>query len=232
MGDGQIIAMGGGSIWASTHAAMDDYILSHARCLRPRVCFLGTASGDKPETIVKFYAAYSHRNCRPSHLPLFARTPMDLLDTLQEQDIIFVGGGNTRSMMATWKGWDLGNCLRQAFDNGTLLCGYSAGAICWFEQGLTDAIADRYTTVEGLGFLKGSVAPHFDSEPGRQTAYAELIAGGEMQEGYGIDERAALHFVGSELVRTISEAPGASVHRNIRTVDGVTVETLVPEQIS
>ena len=170
-----IIAMGGGGFsMEPDNPALDLYVLRHARAKNPRVCFLASASGDADSYIVNFYSAFTRLNCRPTHLSLFGRVP-DLHKLLLEQDIIYVGGGNTRSMLTLWRAWELPEILRAAWEAGVVLAGLSAGAICWFEAGITDAVAGRLSVLQGLGFLAGSCCPHYAGEPERRPASAPMI---------------------------------------------------------
>src|SRR6516225_3725051 len=126
----QIIALGGGFSMEPDNPVLDLYVLRQARTARPAVTFLGTASGDADSYLVRFYQAFSGYDCRPSHLPLFRRTPK-LRDHLLHQDIIYVGGGNTKSLLGIWREWGLPALLREAWQEGIVLAGISAGAICW-----------------------------------------------------------------------------------------------------
>src|SRR5215212_189956 len=121
------------------------YFLEQTGRKKPKVAFIGTAGGDAELARLRFYAAFSQFDCKPTHLPLFARTPRDLESFVLEQDSIFVGGGNTRSMLAVWRDWGLDRHLRAAWEQGVVLGGGSAGSICWFEHGVTDSIAGPLT---------------------------------------------------------------------------------------
>src|SRR5262245_52796864 len=122
---------GGGFLMEPDNLALDRYILAQARSAKPSVGLIATASGDSDWTIVRFYAAFSQLGCRPSHLPFFRRTPV-LLDYLLRQDVLYISGGNTRSMLAVWREWGMPELLREAWESGIVLAGVSAGAICWF----------------------------------------------------------------------------------------------------
>ena len=212
-GKTQIIALGGGGFSVEPeNPSLDLYILETARSIHPAVSFLGAASGDADSYLVKFYTAFAKYDCQPSHLPLFARTP-HLRDYLLRQDIVYVGGGNTKSMLAVWRDWGLPDILREAWEEGIILAGISAGAICWFEQGVTDSYAGRYAAMDCLGFLEGSCCPHFDGEPDRRPAYHDMMLKEELSHGYGIDDGAALHFVGSELYRAVASRPDAHAYK-------------------
>ena len=212
-GKQQIIALGGGGFLAEPdNPALDLYVLRQARTARPAVTFLCTARGDADANVVKFYQAFSGYDCRPSHLPLFQRTP-DLRDHLLRHDIIYVGGGNTKSMLGTWREWDLPALLREAWHDGVVLAGVSAGAICWFQQGLTDSWAEKLAVLECLGFLEGSCCPHYDGEPQRRPAYHDFLLKGEILPGVAIDDGAAIHFVEGEIHRVVSSRPEARAYR-------------------
>jgi dipeptidase E len=206
----QIIAIGGAALTPELdNLLLIDYFLKQTGKRKPKVCFIGTAHGDAEAGRLRFYAGMSQFSCTPTHLPLFARTPRDLASFVLEQDAIFVGGGNTRSMLAVWRDWGLDVHLRTAWQRGVVLGGWSAGSICWFEQGITDSIAGPLTALDGLGFLPGSNCPHYDSEAMRRPTYQRLVASGKIAEGYAADDGVALHFVDGRLLRAVSNRPRA-----------------------
>jgi dipeptidase E len=215
----QIIALGGGGFGVDlTNLALDRYILAQARVPNPAVAFVPTASGDLDNYVVRFYTAYGGLPCRPSHLPFFRRTP-DLRAYLLAQDVIYVGGGNTKSMLAVWREWSLPEILREAWESGIVLAGISAGAICWFAQGVTDSFADRLRALDCLGFLPGSCCPHYDGEPERRPAYHQLVLNGEMLPGFAIDNGAAIHFLDNDVHRAVASRQGAAVY-HVGVVNG------------
>ena len=129
----QIIAIGGGGFGRNPgEGIIEKYIINQSEEEKPNICFIPTATGDNEAYKVNFYSTFSKLNCSPSHLDFFKRTP-DLEKLCFSQDIIFVGGGNTKSMLAVWKDWGLVAILKEAYKSGTIMCGVSAGAICWFE---------------------------------------------------------------------------------------------------
>jgi peptidase E len=219
----QVIALGGGGFsMEPDNPALDLYVLQQARTAQPSVTFLCTARGDADSYVLRFYQAFSRYPCRPSHLPFFQRTP-NVRDWLLRQDIIYVGGGNTRSMLAVWRAWDLPALLQEAWQEGTLLAGISAGAICWFEQGVTDSWAEKLAVLPCLGFLKGSCCPHYDGEPERRPAYHDFLLKGEILPGVAIDDGAAIHFVEGEIHRTVASRPHARAYR-LRAGEGAVQE--------
>ncbi|HEY0798115.1 MAG TPA: peptidase E [Candidatus Baltobacteraceae bacterium] len=205
---------------------LEAYILAASAAQKPRVCYLGTASGDDPSYLTRFYDTYANLHCTPSHVPLFRRTPVDLRTTLLNNDIIHVGGGNTRSMLAVWRHWNIDTILREAWESGIILCGSSAGAICWFEQGLTDSIDVDLTPMTCLGFLPGSACPHYDGEPDRRPAYQHLIATGALSNGYAADDAAALHFINRDFQAAVTARPKAHAYRVTSTNGGIEETTL------
>ncbi|MAG29769.1 MAG: peptidase E [Deltaproteobacteria bacterium] len=208
----QIIALGGGGFSTGSEPGLDTYLLRQSRSTTPRVGFIGTASGDAESYRLKFYARFSKLDCRPSHLSFFGRTP-NLEAWILGQDLIFVGGGNSKSMLAVWRDWGLPAILRRAADAGTLLTGISAGAICWFESGVTDSASSGLAPLGCLGFLPGSACPHYSGEAERRPGYERMVGSGEIVPGFAIDDGAALHFVNARATRVVVGRPGAKVYR-------------------
>ncbi len=223
----QIIALGGGGFSMEPgNLALDRYILAQAQKARPSVCFLPTASGDSAQYIANFYTAYTGLECRPSHITFFNRTP-DLRARLLQQDVIFVGGGNTKSMLAVWQAWDMPAILREAWEAGIVLAGISAGAICWFEQGITDSAGDALGVLDCLGFVAKSCCPHYDGEAERRPAFHRFLAEGRIRPGYALDDGAAVHFVGDESPRLVASRPAARAYAMSYDA-GVVSETPLP----
>jgi dipeptidase E len=212
-GEPQIVAIGGGGLSTEPdRLAIERYIVQHARRARPSACYVGTASGDENAYAVRFYAAMAELDCRPSRLPLFARTP-ELRKLVLEQDIVYVGGGNTKSMLAVWREWGLDALLREAWQGGTILCGTSAGAICWFESGITDSWADALHPLPCLGLLPGACCPHYDGEKDRRPAVHHIVAAGRLASVLALDDGAAAHFRGTTLARVVASRPKAGAYR-------------------
>jgi peptidase E len=226
----QIITSGGGSFAAdSENPTQELYILAQARARNPSVCFIGTATGDSAQYIAKFYAAFSKLRCRPTHFPLFERTPDPR--TLLDYDMIYVGGGNTKSMLAAWRDWGLPTFLHQAWERGTVLAGVSAGAICWFETGVTDSWAGSLRPLQCLGWLPGACCPHYNGEKERRPSTQDMVARGLLPETLALDDGAAAHFVGRKLLRIVSSRPNAgaySVRRTGSRASARFVETPLP----
>ena len=158
---------GGGFTMEPENPALDDYVLSLAdSATLPRICLLPTASGDGEAQIRQFHATFGARACEPMHISLFrlGSRPIPLRETLLEQDIIYVGGGSMLGLLAVWRALGLDVILREAWENGVVLAGLSAGAMCWFEWGVTKSLGHPAPS-PGLGFLPGSMSVHMDGEP-------------------------------------------------------------------
>jgi dipeptidase E len=214
----QIVAFGGGGFsMEAGNPLLDDYVLAATGVDRPKVCFIPTASGDADHYVVRFYRTFSAvAEC--SHVSLFRRdkgagaVEGDLEKHLLEQDLIYVGGGSVLSLLGTWRAHGLDQMLKRAWRRGVLLCGLSAGSLCWFSEAIT-AFHGPPEPVRGLGLLPHSNCVHYDGEATRGTVFRDLIAAGRMREGYAAEDGAALHFEGRELARVVSSRPQARAFR-------------------
>ncbi|MES5394524.1 peptidase E [Bacillus amyloliquefaciens] len=216
-----MIALGGGGFsMEPDHLVLDQYILKQSVRPEPRVCFLPTASGDSENYIARFYQAFHKLECEPDHLSLFKPPRSELRSFLMKKDIIYVGGGNTRNMLVLWKEWGLDLILREAWESGIILAGLSAGAICWFEEGVPDSAGDL-KELRALGFLPGSFCPHYDGEAERRPAYHRLISEKKLREGYAADDGAALHYKDGQLFQAVSSRETAKGYRVFDTEEGV-----------
>ena len=206
---------------------MDAYLLGLIERARPRVCFLPSASGDADHYVVRFYRHFGADRCEASHISLFRREQgvADLRAHLLSQDVVYVGGGSVISLLGVWRAHGLDQILREAWEAGVVLCGLSAGSLCWFAEGVT-AFHGGPERVEGLGLLPFSNTVHYDGEPGRRPAFHDFVRDG-MVSGYAVDDGAALHFAGSELHRVVASKRGAQAYR-VGAVGGEVVETALP----
>ncbi len=225
----QIIAMGGGGFsMEMENSLLDSYILKQAGKRTPKVCFVPTASGDGESYTLHFHGIFSNYDCEASHLSLFRPPTNDLESYILEKDIIYVGGGNTKNMLALWKEWGLDKILFRAWQEGIVLAGLSAGSICWFEEGVTDSIPGNLTQLRCLGFLKGSNCPHYDGEVERRPAYHRLVKEG-MMDGLAADDGVALHYVDDELFRVVSSTPNGRAYQVKRSGSRVIETEILPE---
>jgi dipeptidase E len=211
----QIVAFGGGGFsMEAGNRLLDDYVLGLTGVERPRVCFLPTASGDADHYIVRFYRAFDASRCDASHVSLFREErgeERDFAERLLEQDVIYVGGGSVQSLLGTWRAHGIDEILAEAWDRGIVLCGLSAGSLCWFAD-VVSAFNGPPRRVAGLGLLPFSNAVHYDSDPERRASYHRLMTEG-MLDGYAAADGAALHFVGRDLERVVTSRPEARAYR-------------------
>src|SRR5439155_25763406 len=165
--------------------------------------------------------------CRPSDLTLFRRDARDPAKLLLEQDVIYVGGGNTANLLAIWRLHGVDRAMREAWRRGIILCGVSAGMICWFQSSVTDSFGPLRDLRDGLGLLPGSACPHYDGEPNRRPTYHRLIRERVLPAGVAADDGAAIHFVGRRILRCICSRPHAKAYRAQRNGSHV-METPLP----
>ena len=213
----RIVAIGGGGFVTTPDSPLIPYVVGLARrSERPRVCFVGTASGDSPFGVTAFYRVCSRLGYEGTDLPLFNRDAGDVRAKLLGQDAIWVGGGNTANLLAVWRLHGVDVVMREAWEAGIVLAGSSAGMICWFEASITDSFGPQLSALrDGLGLLPGSACPHYDSEARRRPVYREAVAAG-FPGGHAADNDVALRFDGVELAECVSAREGASAWR----VDG------------
>ena len=230
----RIIAMGGGGFSARPgDPELDRFIVEQAIAPSPRICLLPTASGDPDDQIQRFYRAFHDLDCRPSHLSLFrlGSRPVDIRERLLAADVIYVGGGSMSNLLAIWRVHKLDEILYEAWRRGIVLCGISAGSMCWFRSGITKSHGDP-RVASGLGFLPYSNSVHWCSEPERRIVFRKAIAGGELPAGFGADDGTALVFEGTELsavVKTQRSAGAFRVHADHE--DALEPTELVPSEL-
>ena len=202
---------------------------------RPKICYLPTASADAAEGIITFF-----KHCAPLNVQACVQESFiastEQLQSWEEvffsMDAIVVSGGNTLNQQAIWKAQGIDVVLRQAWERGIVLGGASAGSLCWFEEGTTDSRPKQLSTVQCLGFLKGSHCPHYDKEPGRRPLYEKLIGSGEMKPGYACDNDAGIYFEGTEVKRVVSTRAEAKVYY-VSAVGGKATERVIePDRIA
>ncbi len=213
---GPIVAMGGAEFaMRPENEALHDYVLEQvSSASAPRICLLPTASGDPHDQIVSFHAAMERRGCIASAISLFRLgvAPIDLAEHLLDQDVIYVTGGSMVNLLALWREHKLDRIMRAAHERGIVLCGYSAGSMCWFEQGISRG-GGAPAPVDGLGLLAGSHCVHYTQDPDRRAAYRALVASGELSPGLALDDHAAALFRDGEIVETVRSTEAAAAFR-------------------
>jgi dipeptidase E len=212
-----IVGLGGGGDTAEQTMRLYDYVLALTGKATPRLLYVPTALADSvhsAEGVLGFYDNFRGRG-EVSHLLTFPWPPANLRELILGQDAICVSGGNTANMLAIWKVHGIDTLLREAWENGIVLWGASAGMICWFESGVTDSFGPQLDRTDCLGFLSGSACPHYDGEELRRPRYRELIDGG-LAPGIAADDGVAVHYVGTELSEVVTCRPGATAFQVTR----------------
>ncbi|WP_233233790.1 peptidase E [Bordetella sp. LUAb4] len=234
----RILAIGGGGfLMEDAPSPIDEYVVRLTGKTRPRICFVGTASGDLSTHIEKFHLAYGDLGCETSHLAFFRSTDdrsitlSDMRARLLAQDAIFVGGGNTKSALAVWREWGLDSVLKEAWDSNVLLAGMSAGAMCWFQAGLTDSWGTPYRPLDCLGFLPGACAVHYSGDPERRTALHAAHQASSIPPSIAIDDFAAVLYTDTSLDSVFSWRAEATAYETLREGDAVIETALQAERI-
>jgi peptidase E len=194
---------------------------------RPRLCYLGTATGDDPVRLAGVYGAFAGSRVQVSHLNLFTMpTVPDMRAHLLQQDLVWVGGGSVANLLALWRLHGLDDIFREVWEAGVVLGGVSAGSLCWHAAGTTDSFGpDLRPVTNGLGFLPTSNGVHYDSEEQRRPLYQQLVADGTLPDGNATDDGVGLVYRGTELVDVVADRADAAAYRVERGADGTVVET-------
>jgi peptidase E len=235
----RILAIGGGSfLMEDGPSPIDDLILRLTGKPRPRVCFVSTPSGDLPEHIEKFDLAFSSEVCEPSHLAFFRKPGprsiprADIESHILQQDVLYVGGGNTKSALGVWREWGLDHTLMKAYEAGVLLCGMSAGAMCWFEAGITDSFwGAGYRPLAGLGLLAGGCAVHYNSDPQRRPRLHAALQARAIPPTVAIDDLSAVLYEEGRLCRVYKWGNGQGAYFAVAEAAGVVETPLEAESL-
>lgn len=202
----KIFAWGGGT---------DKPILNHLIKLtgkpRPKVCFVPTATGDSPASVIQWYNLVEGLSLQPYVMRVFINsytTKESFEETLMQMDAVVVGGGNTLNMMAIWKAQGIDLALRKAYEAGIVMSGASAGSLCWFTSGTTDSRPKELSRVDCLGWLNYSHCPHYNVEEFRRPLYHKMILAKELSPGYACDNQSGIYFENETLVQCVSSVTG------------------------
>ncbi|MDQ6620426.1 MAG: peptidase E [Pseudomonadota bacterium] len=217
----RILAIGGGGfLMEDGPSPIDRHIVLATGRERPKICFISTPSGDAVDMIEKFYEAFERLGCEATHLAFFRKPFRSALPLagfeqhLLAQDAIFVGGGNTKSTLAVWREWRLDSVLDKASRAGVLLSGMSAGALCWFQEGLTDSYwGAGLKPLPCLGLLPGGCCVHYSGEPDRRIRLHAEIASEALGPCVAIDDGAAVLYVDAVQQDVFSWRPGATAYQ-------------------
>ena len=223
---GQIIAIGGGGFGRNPNdPIIEKYILDQCNIGKPKVAFFPTATAEDKQYIINFYKAFSKLNCTPFDVSLFQKTH-NLKSIIERSDVIYIGGGNTKSMLGVFKEWELDKILIQAYKKGKVLAGVSAGAICWFSQGITDSWAHGLRVMDCMSLLDGCCCPHYDGEKNRRPSVIKFLNQKKISSCLAIEDGAAVHYKNNEIDTAISFYKGKNAY-NVSKVDGIIVENII-----
>lgn len=231
-----IVALGGGGFsMEDSPNALDNYILSLTGKRKPKVCFIGTASGDSPTYVEKFMNAFDRR-LPASTLPLFTRDARNLADFVLAQDVLYVGGGNTANLLQLWRHHGLDAIIRKAFiRGGVVLCGVSAGMNCWHSSCSTDSYGPLAPLTDGLGLVAEAACPHFDGEATRRPTLMKWVAAGKLPTTHAADDFAGFHYTAKsgkvQLTACIKSRLGAGCYRVTRDGKKAAIESLATEML-
>jgi len=210
---GKLLIMGaGGYTLEPESCTIDQYLLDKIEKEAPKICLLPTACGDRHETIEKFHQYFQNHGARTSHISLFQVEIEDMESHILQQDCIYITGGNTKSMLTLWKEWGVGKALRKAYEAGVVICGISAGAMCFFDEGLSEIFPNRYTNLDCLGFLSGSFCPHYSPGKERAMIFQEQIRINKMKPGIGLEDGIALYYENGVLLEIIRSRNDAQAY--------------------
>ena len=219
---GKIVAIGGGDLSTLATEPIDKTIIELSGKSKPKALFIPTASSDSTEYWETFDSAYRVAyGCDTDVLYLLGPTPdpIEVRRKIAWADVIYVGGGNTLKMMRRWRRLGVDALIRDAYARGAVLCGVSAGAICWFDSGHSDSMSFYhpedwdYIAVTGMGLVKGLACPHYNGEtdgvPRRRSFHDMVRKKGGV--GVAIDNDCAIAFV-EDGYKVLSAAPDAGAY--------------------
>jgi dipeptidase E len=210
---GTIVAMGGLSWDDAERRRLEDYWLALTGAERPRVLIVPTAAGEDAEMTLTLFTQLSHR-AEVAYLSFFPWPPTELRELALRQHAIYVTGGNTANALAIWRVHGFDAILREAWEAGVVLTGWSAGMICWFEASVTDSFGPQLEGMrDGLGFLPGSACPHYDGEGERRPVYTRLVRDHGFPVGLAADDCVALRFDGPALAEVVTARAGSRAYR-------------------
>jgi dipeptidase E len=219
-----IFACGGGGFFPQpweTASLMPEYLLKLATARNPKICWLGPASGESASNYETFARAWESYPVQVRHFNIYQPETLDFADYLMGMDIVFVGGGSTKNMMALWREWAFDTALRTAWQKGVVMSGSSAGLICWFQSGLTDSFPKVLAPVNATGFLPGSVNPHYNVRPDRKSQFRKFIADGALDSpGLALENDVGVLYRGTQLTELVSSRKGAAAFKLTRTANG------------
>lgn len=219
-----ILAIGGGGFFPQpweTQSLMPEYLMALTPVKNPKICWLGPASGESSNSFNQFAMGWSPYPVQVKHFSIYDPETLDFVDYLMGMDIVFVGGGSTKNLIALWREWGFDKALHTAWQHGVVMAGSSAGQICWYQSGLTDSFPKVLAPVKATGFLPGSVTPHYNVRPDRKSQYRKFIADGSLDSpGLALENDVAGLYRGTQLIELVSSRKSAAAFKLTRTAAG------------
>ena len=189
----KIIAIGGGGFTHLADESLDQFVVDQSKKINNKIGFLATASNDDKKKISLFYTRFENTESELSHFNLTSDVN-GFSKWILNQDIVYIGGGNTKFMLEIWKNNMLENIFKKAYESGIILSGVSAGAVCWFEWILSDSVSPGFKPLKGINLISGSCTPH-SSNIERINQFQQDIKNGKLPHGIAIDDGVAVVFI-------------------------------------
>jgi peptidase E len=219
-----LLAIGGGGFFPQDwekQSLFPEYLMKLSAAKRPKICWLGPASGENSNSFSQFQLGWEPYPVEVHHFSIYLPQTLDFVDYLMGMDIVFVGGGSTKNLIALWREWEFDKALRTAWQAGVVMSGSSAGMICWYQSGLTDSYPRVLAPVKATGFLPGSCTPHYNVRPDRKSQYRKFIADGSLESpGLALENDVAALYRGTQMVELVSSRKEATAFRLARSATG------------
>jgi len=232
----RIVAIGGGETGRPGYAyetyEIDKEIVSLSKKQNPNVLFIGTASSDDERYFETINGVFSRLGCNVSNLSLTKTlyTREELQNIIEQTDIVYVGGGNTKKLLEVWRAVGLDKILEEASERDLILSGLSAGSLCWFSYCNSDSLrfeegSNQLIMLEGLGFINAVNCPHYNVEENRKEGLKQMMRSLPEYVAIALDNCSAIEVVG-DTYRIISSKEDANAYKTYWLDDEYFEETI------
>ena len=226
------------NLWPAEMRSIHQEIVRLTGKPKPNILYIPTAADDSERRIAGFQEYYAGLGCEVDVLRLVNRRPgaAEIKTKIAVADAVFVTGGKTFRMMVKWKRYGVDTLLKQAYQRGAVMAGFSAGAICWFKYGCSDSFSDSASVahrkpfrVTALGIFDALLCPHYDSEPVRQPALKKIMKRAPGLVAIALDEYAGLEIIDGNY-RILRAKPSAKARRTYWQAGKYVIEELEPDE--